>query len=147
MSCSGADGTCEKPARKAGLCWAHWKRKMRKQPLATPVRERTKEPLEGLKRAMLEYRDELDTATDEEFQQGKERVRFQLREYLWRYVPRLMRKHRAQLEQPGGVEVFLATYGDKSAHGSRPRKPHHEHLKRQHLKQSHPQHAARKATR
>lgn len=144
MSCAGEEGTCERPAVKGGLCWGHWQRKKRRQPISTPLRERSSDPLESLFRAFLAYRDELDTKTDEEFQRGKERVRFQLREYLWSYVPKLLRKHRAQLEQLGGVEAFVATYGDKSAHGGRRRQPHHSHLKKQHL-QSNPQHAARKA--
>ncbi len=144
MSCAGEEGTCERPVEKGGLCAGHRKRKLRGQSIAAALNERSGDPLESLFRAFLAYRDELDTKTDEEFQRGKERVRFQLREYLWSYVPKLLRKHRAQLEQPGGVEAFVASYGDKSAHGGRPRRPHHPHHKKQHL-QSHPQHAVRKA--
>lgn len=144
MSCVGADGTCERPVEKGGLCAAHRKRKLRGSttPLAAEVREQSTDPLEGLFRAAIAYRDELETATDAEWSRGKERFRFALRQYLWKYVPKLLRRHVAQLEQPGGVKAFLTTFGDKAGHLEHRRKPHHPHLK-----QSHPQHAARKATR
>lgn len=143
MSCAGADGTCEKPAKKSGYCWGHWKRKMRGRPLATPLAPRSADPVESLFRAFLAYRDELDTATNEEFARGKDRVRFQLREYLWRYVPRLIRRHRGVLEQPGGVEKFLASFGDKASHSYRT----HSKTPPTQYRRPTPQQAARKATR
>jgi hypothetical protein len=81
--------------------------------MAAPVREKARSPIEGMERAAVEYKEELDTATDAEFQRGRERYRFQLRQYLWQYVPRLLRRHRGELEQPGGVEKFLSKYGGK----------------------------------
>lgn len=144
MSCAGAEGTCERPAKKSGFCWGHWKRKMRGlgTAMAMPVLERSSDPLEGLFRAALSYRDELDTATDEDFRRGKERFRFALRQYLWKYVPKLLRRHGWTADARVEVEAFLASFGDKSGHLEHRKKPHHPHLK-----QSHPQHAARKARR
>ena len=123
MSCAGADGTCERPVEKAGLCAAHRYRRTHgsAKPLAASVREQVRSPIEGMERAALEYKDELETSTDEEHQRVRERFRYALRQYLWQYVPRLLKRHRWSPHALAEIEAFLARYGDKSAHGRPPR--------------------------
>lgn len=137
MNCSGADGTCERPAVKRGLCWGHYERtkpRWRKPPpISAPVKEyrhhttkielgrkkpgpKTGQHLESLYAAALELQGELDTKTNEEFQLSRERFRDKLRRYLWAYVPVLLK--RAPFSPPTRAEVdrFLEKYGDKSSH-------------------------------
>ena len=126
-TCTGADGTCEQPAQKAGLCWAHYKRRQLglKKPLAAPVRERTRTPFDALHRAMLEFQDELDTATEEDWQRNRERFRTALRRYLWVYVPKLLRRASWSTAARQEIEAFLATYGDKAGHSQHRKSPQH----------------------
>lgn len=134
VTCSAADGRCEKEAKKDGLCWAHHKRRQLglKTPLAAPVRDRTRTPFEALYRAALEYKDELDTVDDDDWRRVRERFRTALRRYLWDYVPRLLRRHRFSAEARAELEVFLATYGDKAGHKQHRRRPHLSHLQHPH---------------
>lgn len=132
--CSAAGGRCPFPQRKQGLCWGHYQRRKRRQALSTPLGRRTATPLEGLYQAMLDFKDELDTLDDDEFERGKERVRFALRRYLYQYVPALLRKAKFTAAARAEVNAWLETYGDKSAHG----------VSRARSKQSNPQ--QRKAT-
>ena len=57
--CSAADGRCDRPVAKAGLCWGHWKRRMRGLPEGTTLEDPrgSLTPRELLKRAALNLAD------------------------------------------------------------------------------------------
>ena len=124
MSCAGADGTCDRPVDKGGLCAAHRYRLTHHSPtpLAAPVRERLATPFERFERAVLEYQDELDTKTDEEFQRGRERLLKAMRPVLRKYVALSIRRYAGwSAKGRAEAELFLkVTYGD-TARGRLPR--------------------------
>lgn len=100
-TCTGADGTCPKPAKKAGLCWGHYERRRphRHGPRTmdtgrpavksglsgdlTPYREST-----GLYRAAIEYANATD-GDEDDFLAARERFREAKRREFKRYLQRL----------------------------------------------------------
>lgn len=136
MNCSGAEGTCEKQAAKAGLCWGHYERKLKRsifgpgklaqKAIAEPLTGYAADPLDGLYRAILRFRDELETETDEDFKRGKERVRTALRRYLWSYMPKTLKRWRWTPTARVEVDEFLANYGDKAKHAPPKRTTQHQ---------------------
>ncbi len=85
IACSAADGRCPHPAKKAGLCWGHWKRKMRSQPLSTELQAYVRDPVERLFRNALSIADAEDE-TDEGWQRAKTRFRNALRKYVTKWA-------------------------------------------------------------
>lgn len=131
MTCSGADGTCDRPARKAGLCWGHYARRKPSRtggpPVSASLRETaprgipgppTTGPLRGLYAAALRYRDELETATDEEWDRGRRRFQDALYRYVDAYLPGVLRKYRFSPLARAEVDGFLKKYGN---HNAKPR--------------------------
>lgn len=130
VTCSGGDGTCENPANaRGGLCWGHYDRLRNgsKLPLAAPLKERAETAMEGVLRAARAYRDELDTATDEEHHLGLERLRQALRRRDWENLPKVVRRWPWSPSGREELEKFLATYGDRTKH-AQPKRKHHRHL-------------------
>lgn len=133
MSCSGEDGTCDKPVEKGGLCAAHRYRLTHamKKPLAAPVRPYGLAPSDGLFRAQLDLRDELDTATDEEFQRPRERARWFMRLKLYEMMVRSLLRWPWAPEQRAEVLRFLEVKGKPFRLGKK--HPLKKHLQKKHL--------------
>lgn len=71
--------SCERPAARAGLCWAHVKRRQEKRPLDTPLAdtqsrsgEHEMTPLERLEKTALDL---ADAEEDEDYARARERLR------------------------------------------------------------------------
>ena len=79
---------CDRPARKAGLCWGHWWRKLKGKPIAAELKEYAENPVEGLYRAAIEYANATD-GDEEEHRLARERFRDQKRRAWVAYLARL----------------------------------------------------------
>lgn len=71
--------SCERPAARAGLCWAHVKRRQEKRPLDSPLAdtqarsgEHEMTPLERLEKTALDL---ADAEEDEDYERARERLR------------------------------------------------------------------------
>lgn len=71
--------SCERPAARAGLCWAHVKRRQEKRPLDSPLAdtqarsgEHEMTPLERLEKTALDL---ADAEEDEDYARARERLR------------------------------------------------------------------------
>lgn len=97
--CSGAEGMCERPARKAGLCWGHWKRKMRGQTLNVELWNYRKSPADYVKAKGILLADaDTSTSLDEAFVGLTEQFRESMRRWAWRYVHKWIRRQRVPQE-------------------------------------------------
>jgi hypothetical protein len=71
----GVDG-CDNGGRKAGLCWAHYKRRQRGRPLSPPIAHPPRTWSESLTRAALKYAD-VESEDDHAFLRARDALRRQ----------------------------------------------------------------------
>lgn len=71
MKCTGDYGTCPRDSKRAGLCWAHLKRKQRNLSINEPIRDRPENPEDALIRAAVA----LDEDDAEERLKAQDRLR------------------------------------------------------------------------
>ena len=70
-----ADG-CERAAARAGLCWAHLKRRQRNVDMGRPLREYGQHPLAHLERIATQLREmESDEESDGAYKRRRELIR------------------------------------------------------------------------
>lgn len=91
--CAVAD--CPQEAKKAGYCWAHWKRRMRNKPLYGPVRERGVTAWDGLVKSVLAFAEVADQVAEEDAVKAWQRAEQRLREAIRQYNRRKRKRRTA----------------------------------------------------
>lgn len=80
---------CGNEAKKAGLCWAHHKRKVRRRPLNTQIQEHPKTPWQSLLKAIDNFSEAAAETPEEDAMKAWKRIQGTLRKALDRYNARM----------------------------------------------------------